>query len=326
MSQSRKRPVIHRSIKERLGYDLGQPDKDVYADWTERLGRVCKPCWELKYCPFGPLVEQSPLLPPERGDMIEHTSYLKQAVERNELGGIEALDEERRAFLEEWIQDEQVLVEQVRHEMAREALDTRIAASPDPGKAFDEVFVGPLPSIEQYRVPYDVIGRDFDPSTLPEDERKEFLRRVAEHKAEMQKAIDTGVEDTRRPLDPGRMASFIEEIERFDPEDYPPEIPEVFTDGACSIFGHICPVFFSAEATTESSTERRKGRYIPFATKMRVVRRDNHTCQHCGKHLRDDEVEFDHIIPLARGGNSEEHNVRLTCFDCNRGKSDSYQP
>lgn len=23
---------------------------------------VCKPCWELKYCPYGPLVEQFPLL------------------------------------------------------------------------------------------------------------------------------------------------------------------------------------------------------------------------------------------------------------------------
>ena len=24
---------------------------------------VCKPCWELKYCPYGPLVEQFPLFP-----------------------------------------------------------------------------------------------------------------------------------------------------------------------------------------------------------------------------------------------------------------------
>lgn len=27
---------------------------------------VCKPCWELKYCPYGPLVEQFPLAPSAR--------------------------------------------------------------------------------------------------------------------------------------------------------------------------------------------------------------------------------------------------------------------
>ncbi|RLG30570.1 hypothetical protein DRO03_03970 [Methanosarcinales archaeon] len=55
---------------------------------------------------------------------------------------------------------------------------------------------------------------------------------------------------------------------------------------------------------------------------MRVVRRDNYTCQICGRHLLDDEVEFDHIIPFSKGGSSEEHNIRLTCFKCNRKKSD----
>jgi 5-methylcytosine-specific restriction endonuclease McrA len=55
---------------------------------------------------------------------------------------------------------------------------------------------------------------------------------------------------------------------------------------------------------------------------MRVVRRDNYTCQNCGKHLLDTEVEFDHVIPVSKGGSSEEHNIRLTCFDCNRSKSD----
>lgn len=30
-------------------------------DWDKRIKRVCKPCWELKYCPYGPLVEQFPL-------------------------------------------------------------------------------------------------------------------------------------------------------------------------------------------------------------------------------------------------------------------------
>ena len=83
-----------------------------------------------------------------------------------------------------------------------------------------------------------------------------------------------------------------------------------------------CPVVYSAESWTETTEDRRTGRYIPFQTKMRVVRRDNYTCQHCHKHLQDNEVEFDHIIPLAKGGSSDEHNIRLTCHECNADKSD----
>ena len=89
-----------------------------------------------------------------------------------------------------------------------------------------------------------------------------------------------------------------------------------------SIFGHICPVVYSAEAFTETAKLRRSGRYIPFKVKIRVVRRDNYTCQHCNKHLQDNEVEFDHVIPLAKGGSSDEHNIRLTCHGCNADKSD----
>jgi len=29
-------------------------------DWDRRIKAVCKPCWELKYCPYGPLVERFP--------------------------------------------------------------------------------------------------------------------------------------------------------------------------------------------------------------------------------------------------------------------------
>jgi hypothetical protein len=30
-------------------------------NWDARVKAVCKPCWELKYCPYGPLVEDFPL-------------------------------------------------------------------------------------------------------------------------------------------------------------------------------------------------------------------------------------------------------------------------
>ncbi len=40
--------------------------------WARRVKAVCKPCWEIKYCPYGPLVEEFPLKehPDERGCRI----------------------------------------------------------------------------------------------------------------------------------------------------------------------------------------------------------------------------------------------------------------
>src|SRR5204863_5005937 len=47
-------------------------------EWNRRTKNVCKPCWELKYCPYGPLVEMFPILPPTREDAIDHNEFLKK--------------------------------------------------------------------------------------------------------------------------------------------------------------------------------------------------------------------------------------------------------
>jgi hypothetical protein len=119
-------------------------------------------------------------------------------------------------------------------------------------------------------------------------------------------------------VDPKRRAFFRWQVRTFRPADYPEEVPDEIAAMECSIFGHLCPVVFTAEGFTETTAGRRRGRYIPFKTRMRVVRRDNYTCQHCGKHLQDAEVD----IPLSKGGSSDEHNIRLTCHDCNHDRSD----
>jgi hypothetical protein len=31
------------------------------VDWKRRVKAVCKPCWEIKYCPYGPIVEEFPI-------------------------------------------------------------------------------------------------------------------------------------------------------------------------------------------------------------------------------------------------------------------------
>ena len=188
-------------------------------------------------------------------------------------------------------------------------------------------FLGdPLPPLEKYRVPFDV-GHEsqFDLDSFEPKLRKRIERAVTKLRKKKKESLTTGIEDNRTPLDDVRRLWFEEQVKTFDPNEYPEEIPEIFQEASCNIFGHICPVFFAAEAVTETTETRRHGRYIPFKTKIRVVRRDNYTCQHCGTHLRDDEVEFDHIIPVSKGGSSEESNLRLTCFDCNREKSDQIE-
>ncbi|HXK28700.1 MAG TPA: HNH endonuclease signature motif containing protein [Candidatus Binatia bacterium] len=56
---------------------------------------------------------------------------------------------------------------------------------------------------------------------------------------------------------------------------------------------------------------------------LKVVRRDGQMCQVCKQNVRDDEVEFDHIIPHSKGGPTTTENLRLLCRVCNRKKSDS---
>lgn len=145
---------------------------------------------------------------------------------------------------------------------------------------------------------------------------------AAEHIKYLEECLRTGVLADGRELGTAKRRAFQRQIENFNPADYPETIPRSIAEMQCTVFGHICPVVFSAEGFTETTEERRTGRYIPFQTKMRVVRRDNYTCQHCTKHLQDDEVEFDHVIPISKGGSSDEHNIRLTCHDCNADKSD----
>ena len=66
-------------------------------------------------------------------------------------------------------------------------------------------------------------------------------------------------------------------------------------------------------------TESRRSR-IPDGIRAFVWDRDKERCVICGSQ---DELQFDHIIPVAKGGGNSLDNVQLLCGDCNRQKSDS---
>jgi hypothetical protein len=56
---------------------------------------------------------------------------------------------------------------------------------------------------------------------------------------------------------------------------------------------------------------------IPTAVKVFVWRRDQGRCVKCG---RTQDLEFDHIIPVVKGGSNTERNIQLLCLVCNRSK------
>ena len=314
-----KRKPVHRSIKERLGYEPDIPDKEFLADWKRRSTHVCKPCWELKYCPYGPFVEQSPLLPQIREDVLAHNNYLKECLAKGAIGNKGPLPEHERLRYESTVfmfkRDPLAIFKILGGYLAKAA---EIDKALSDGKTLREILGGDMPPIHQGRAPFPFEEKDTKESDIPEEIKKMVKLEIVR----MKKVLKSGILDTRTPLNSGRRADFERNIQDSDPENFPEEIPEAISDLSCNIFGHICPIVFVGENISETSDHRRRGRYLSFHTKMRVVRRDNHTCQKCSKHLRDDEVEFDHIIPFSKGGSSEEQNIRLTCFDCNRSKSD----
>jgi 5-methylcytosine-specific restriction endonuclease McrA len=90
---------LHPELRKRLEVPKGMSDEELLRFWKNRERRYCKPCWELKYCPYGPLVEDFPLLPPTLEAAEAHQSYLKQCLETRRLpDGRELTPEGRRMF------------------------------------------------------------------------------------------------------------------------------------------------------------------------------------------------------------------------------------
>ncbi len=56
---------------------------------------------------------------------------------------------------------------------------------------------------------------------------------------------------------------------------------------------------------------------IPEDVRVYVWRRDGGRCVKCGSQ---ENLEFDHIIPLSKGGSNTARNIQLLCAKCNREK------
>lgn len=60
----------------------------------------------------------------------------------------------------------------------------------------------------------------------------------------------------------------------------------------------------------------------PRLSKVNILRRDNYTCQYCGKQGSKDNMNIDHVIPKSSGGKSTWLNMVASCKLCNHKKAD----
>lgn len=71
-----------------------------------------------------------------------------------------------------------------------------------------------------------------------------------------------------------------------------------------------------------SHVEESKGRRIPSHVKKEVWERDKGKCVECGNR---ENLEFDHIIPISKGGSNTVNNIQVLCKACNSTKSDKIE-
>lgn len=56
-------------------------------------------------------------------------------------------------------------------------------------------------------------------------------------------------------------------------------------------------------------------------SRRNLYKRDEMTCQYCGKQPGSAELNIDHVIPRAQGGQSSWENCVLSCIPCNSKKA-----
>ena len=72
----------------------------------------------------------------------------------------------------------------------------------------------------------------------------------------------------------------------------------------------------------DSSEDGNDRKPIPTEVRREVWRRDGGVCVKCGSRVN---LEYDHIVPVSKGGSNTARNIELLCEACNRSKSASIQ-
>ncbi len=63
--------------------------------------------------------------------------------------------------------------------------------------------------------------------------------------------------------------------------------------------------------------DRLANRRVPDSLRAAVLVRDGGRCRRCRRSIN---LEMDHIVPVSKGGKTEETNLQVLCRRCNRAK------
>jgi hypothetical protein len=83
--------------------------------------------------------------------------------------------------------------------------------------------------------------------------------------------------------------------------------------------GKIRAAVANMQAAIEFARSGPRRDSIPEDVKIVVWARDGGACVRCGSKQN---LHFDHIIPVVKGGASSEENIQLLCKTCNLKKTD----
>ncbi len=64
---------------------------------------------------------------------------------------------------------------------------------------------------------------------------------------------------------------------------------------------------------------RKRFPHVKFC-RANIYGRDNHTCQYCGRRCTTEDLTFDHVIPIVKGGGKTWDNIVTCCVACNHKK------
>ena len=78
-----------------------------------------------------------------------------------------------------------------------------------------------------------------------------------------------------------------------------------------------------AEAPGPTWEDRYANRRVPDSMRAAVLVRDGGRCRRCRRTIN---LEMDHIVPVSKGGKTEESNLQTLCRRCNQAKSKQLVP